>query len=214
MKQDDLIRRLGSGADSAERAARELYAAADVEQLMTDSDLTAALRACVSDETHCTAGVLLLGYDSSTASLELLHRLREQSGAESAKLNPWDPIVPLALPVDVALSRLGDAGARSRLLEQAERGSLETKLFLLGVLRDVDAPEVLQALAPTLDDERQVPGGVPSGADPARRLTDTAVDAFIRRLGLSVDFDANGARRYSAAEAGQVKRLLEGSVPR
>ena len=99
------------------------------------------------------------------------------------------------------------------LLETIEAGALNVLEFLLTVIREIDAPEVLHALKRTLDDSREITSGVPAGAKPRRRLSDLAVNAFIRRLQLDVDFELSDSRRYTAAQVGQVRRKINASIP-
>lgn len=213
MTRHDLIQGLGADADSAGRAALELFESLDATERMADAEISAAVRASVAEGNHNAAALLLLGYDTSTEAAVLLSDLRDAGAGSLTKLQPWTQVVPVTLVVDIALSRLGDGEARNRLLELIENGELATLTFLVSVLREIDTPELLQALARSLDDEREVSGGVPSGAAPARRLADDAVDAFVERLGLDVDFSLDSARRYTAAEVGDVKSRILGSIP-
>jgi len=213
MTRHDLIQGLGADADSAGRAALELFESRDAAERMADAAISAAVRASVAEGNHNAAALLLLGYDSSTEAAELLSGLRDSAAGSLTKLQPWTQLVPAALVADIALSRQGDGEARNRLLESIETGELATLTFLVSVLREIDASELLQALARSLDDEREVSGGVPSGATPARRLADDAVDAFVERLGLDVGFSLDSARRYTSAEAGEVKSRILGSIP-
>jgi hypothetical protein len=155
----------------------------------------------------------LLSYDPSKQAGELLSEIKQNPTGKLAKLRPWTAAVPIPLVVDLALSRRGDAAARLALLEMVGEGSLEVDAFLLDVLREVDEPKVLQALKKALDDEREVSGGVPSGAEPRRRLADQAVDSFVERLNLSVGFRRDSSRRYSSEEIAEVKSLIGSSIP-
>ena len=195
------------------RSALAIYESPRPEEILRDAAAAAAVRTSVAEGNRSAAAILLLGYDPSPRSAELLKDIRQTYAGKRAKLKPWSPAVPLPLVVDVALSRLGDAGARRSLLEGIEEASVEVLAFLLGVLREVDDPAVLHALSKALDDERPVAGGVPSGAEPARRLADVAVNAFIERLGLAVRFTRDPARRYARQDIEDVKRLLKGSLP-
>jgi hypothetical protein len=213
MKQDDLILRLGADPDTAARTALEIFESQDVAERMADANLRAAIRASVAGGNHSAAAILLLAYDTSEQARELLAGLRNSFGTELAKLQPWTQVVVVSLPVDVALSWLGDSEARARLFQEIEDGGLESRIFLVSVLREIGSPELLHALSRALDDQRTVSGGVPSGAEPARRLCDAAVDAFVGRLNLNVSFTLNTAGRYSAQQVDEVKRLILESIP-
>jgi len=213
MKQRELIEALAGEPDSAERAALELFESPQAEAWMGDAETAGAVRRSVSAGNHSGAAILLLGLENSPEGAALLMDLRESGRGELAKLQPWTPAVPLPLVADVALSRRGVGEARTRLLAEIENAELATLAFLLGVLEQIDAPEVLHAVSRTLDDGREVSAGVPSGAAPARRLADEAVDAFIDRLNLTVGFSRNASRRYSEEEIDQVRQAILRSVP-
>ena len=119
-----------------------------------------------------------------------------------------------ALAADVALSRLGENGARQRLLDRIGAAQAAELEFLLDVLGMIDAPEVLLALAAaTLGNEREVGGGMPSGASPARRLTDNAVEAFIARLALNTGTETAPSKRYTPEEIERVRKAVAAGLP-
>src|SRR5262249_25088357 len=110
--------------------------------------------------------------------------------------------------------RRGNLTARLEVLEEIEQNSVTTLHFLLDAIREIDDPKVLHSLGRALADERPVPGsGVPFGAEPARRLADLAVDAFVPRLQLPVSFPLKPAERYDPKEVEEVKTRLTRSLP-
>ncbi len=85
-------------------------------------------------------------------------------------------------------------------------------MFLLDILRYVDAPEVWHAISEYLTDKTEIPEGVPSGAE-RRRVCDHAVDAFVDVFGLPVSFPRNPGGQYGAKEIDETLRLFRNSVP-
>jgi hypothetical protein len=100
------------------------------------------------------------------------------------------------------------------LMDTAASGTPAEREFLLSVMREIDAPEVLHALAATLDDTTAISSGVPSGAAPQRRLCDLAVEQFVQRLNLTVDFNLNSHGRYTPEEINQVRTAIREQLPR
>jgi len=209
-----LVRLLGDADPEIQsRAAAALYdlplpgAALDAEPGAAD-----ALMAAASDRPLTAAELLLLGYVEDPRAEVVLGGV--DTGA-AVKLRPWHRPVPATLAADVALSRRGDAAARDRLLQRQPGGPTEELVFLLSVLRDVDAPPVLHHLAAlTLGDDRTIDLGVPSGASPKRRVCDLAVDAFAARLGLGLPFTLDPVGRYDEAQRQAVRDAIRGSIPR
>ncbi len=199
--------------DIRSRAAMAIYGAEPAGDVLGDARNAEALRESVKSGDHSAAAILLLGYAPGPGSVSLLRELRGEAPDLRTKLHPWSELVPVSLVATVALSRLGDGGARKALLEGLAGASAETHAFLLSVLRDVDDPSVLHALSEALADEREVGEGVPSGAEPRRRVCDLAVDAFVDRLGLQVGFPRNPAGRYGSREIEEVRRLIRTSIP-
>ncbi len=157
--------------------------------------------------------VLLLGYAPAAVAIPALQKLSAQDDTSRTKLEDWTPPVPVRVAADVALSRLGDPPARRRLLEAASQQDLAVRQFLLGVVRDIDSPEVLHALAAFLDDTRRTGTGAPSGAESQRRLCDDAVNALVQRLKLKVGFPLSEAQPYSAAQIEEVRVRLRQAIP-
>lgn len=197
-----------------ERAALALYDAPDRDARMSDPRVAAALRQSVAAGNWSAAALFLLGRDASPDSVEALREARRKGQGILTKLRPWLAAAPVEVAVDVALSRQGETEARSRLLRLVEDADATTLGFLLDSLPEIDSPEVLHALARrTLGSETGVMGGVPSGAEPARRLGDQAVDAFSARLELPVSFERQPYKRYSPDEVEEVRRLLRSRIP-
>ncbi|WP_299436502.1 HEAT repeat domain-containing protein [uncultured Rhodospira sp.] len=209
-----LVRLLGDAEPEVQsRAAAALYdlplpgAALDAEPGAAE-----ALMAAASDRPLTAAELLLLGYVEDPGAEAML---RGVDAGAAVKLRPWHRPVPATLAGDVALSRRGDAAARDRLLQRQPDGPTEELVFLLSVLRDVDAPPVLHHLAAlTLGDDRTIDLGVPSGASPKRRVCDLAVDAFTARLDLDLPFALDPAGRYDEAQRQAVRDAIRGSIPR
>lgn len=164
--------------------------------------------------TASAPAILLLGYAPPDAVTPVLQQLCGQGPDHRTKLEEWTPPVPVRLAATVVLSRLGDREARRALLEATTAQDLAVRQFLLGVVRDIDSPEVLHALAAYLDDPRLTGSGAPAGAESQRRLCDDAVNALVRRLKLKVDFPLSEAQPYLPAQIDQVRARLAEAIPR
>lgn len=200
--------------DIRARAALALYEQHDPLQLADRPELGEALRASVQQGNDAAAAILLLGYFPGESTLATLQALSERAGAAQTELANWMPVVPVMLVAAVSRSRLGDSEARQALLQTSVEGTLAEREFLLSVLREIDAPQVLHALASALDDTQEIGGGVPSGIQPQRRLCDLAVTAFVERLNLSVAFNISDQRRFTPAEIDAVRQAIVNSLPR
>ncbi len=197
------------------RAALALYERHDPVQWAERPEVGEALRASIDQGNDAAAALLLLGYFPGESSLKTLQALNERAGEAQTELATWAPVVPVHLPVAVSLSRLGDQAGRLTLLQTSAEGSLAEREFLLSVLRELDSPEVLHALAAgTLSDVSEIGGGVPSGVQPQRRLCDLAVVSFVKRLNLPVNFTVNDQRRFTPAEIDTVRQAMAASLPR
>lgn len=197
------------------RAALALYERHDPLQLAERPEVGEALQASIDQGNDAAAALLLLGYFPGESSLKTLQALNERAGEAQTELATWAPVVPVRLAAALSLSRLGDQAGRLTLLQTSTEGSLAEREFLLSVLREVDAPEVLHALAAgTLNDVSAIGGGVPSGVQPQRRLCDLAVVSFVKRLNLPVNFTVNDQRRFTPAEIDAVRQAMAGSLPR
>ncbi len=203
-----------SSQDIRARAALGLYERHDPVQLATRPELGEALRASVNQGNDAAAAILLLSYFPGKATQTALTALRERAADGQTELAAWTPVVPVRLVIEVSQSRLGDAEARLALLKTSASGTLAELEFLLSVLREIDAPELLHALAQSLNDTREISSGLPSGAEPKRRLCDLAVVALVQRLDLPVKFALSESRRFTPAEIASVRRAMVDTLPR
>lgn len=200
-------------AEVQQAAAAELYRL-DPAALAKHPAAAKALAQGVAGGNSASApAVLLLGYAPAAVATPALQKLSAQDNISRTKLEDWTPPVPVRLAADVALSRLGDHQARRALLEATTQQDLAVRQFLLGVVRDIDSPEVLHALAAFLDDTRRTGTGAPSGAESQRRLCDDAVNALVQRLKLKVGFPLSEAQPYSAAQIEEVRVRLRQAIP-
>lgn len=197
-----------------QEAAAVLYDQYHPEQFPDPASAAKALAAAVAAGNTSSASVLLLlGCLPGRDSIAALKKAQQEQADNPTKLHEWTTAVHVPLAADVALSRLGDAEGRRRLLEAAAGDDLETLRFLLAVLRDVDAPEALHAVAHALDDKRPTGSNAPAGADSPRRLCDDAVDAFVARLKLKASFPLNDAQAYSDAQIAEIRRKIREAIP-
>lgn len=202
-------------ADIRARAADALFALPDPgSALAAAPSAMEALLADAAGGAPTAAQLLLLGYAGTDKAAAVLRAIVEDGEAPPVKLYPWQRPVPAALAATIALSRLGERAARDALLQRQPPLPPEEMAFLLSVLPAIDAPSVLHHVAAlALDDEREIAGGVPSGAGPQRRLCDRAVDVFAARLDLTLPFALNPAGRYGEAERRAVRDAMTGTVP-
>lgn len=198
-------------ADQVARAADALFASGRAAEIFAEQDATEALVKAVEHGNHTAALVLLLGY--APGGIPVLQALQRQKGDEPVKLKPWSRTVPLRVAATAALSRAGDKDARLSLLENATEYDEAARVFLLDILSFIDAPEVWHQLNTYMDDETEIPEGVPSGA-PRRRVCDHAVDAFVDFFSLPVSFERKPGGRYSAQDVAETLRLFRQQVPR
>lgn len=197
-----------------EETALRLYRGGPPEKLAARPEVMTALRRSVAQGNTSAASLLLLAYDPAPEATSVLEQALRNAGQSLTKLEAWGAAVPLALAARVALARRGQATALHDLLAAIETAGVPELHFLLDVLREVDNPTTLHAVARALDDDRPVPGvGAPYGVESPRRLEDLAVDALVRRLHLPVSFPLKSAERYSPQEVAEVKTLLAGSIP-
>ena len=203
---------LGSAdADQVARAADALFASGRAAEVFAEQDAVEALVKAVEHGNRTAALVLLLGY--APGGIPVLRRLQLEKGDEPVKLKPWSRTVPLRVAATAALSRAGDKDARRSLLESATDYGEAERIFLLDILPFIDAPEVWHQLSTYMDDETEIPEGVPSGA-PRRRVCDHAVDAFVDFLSLPVSFERRPGGRYSAQDVAETLQLFRQQAPR
>jgi HEAT repeat protein len=151
--------------------------------------------------------VLLLGYARPEVAVPCLQKPAGQR--KMVKLAVSARPVPIAVPIRVALARLGEAEAVRDLRMAFEKPDLETSLFLLGVLRDIDDREALRASLRFLDDEREAPGVV---SHATRTVRDVAVEALAARFSLKPTFSLAPGRRYAAREIAEIRAAAERAI--
>ena len=200
--------------DIRARAASALYANYDPLELAKEPTLEKALGISLNKGNDAAAAILLAGYFPVEDMGKALRDLDARSLDADTELTSWSPPVPVKLAAAISLSRFGEQAARMHLMETAASGTPAEREFLLSVMREIDAPEVLHALAATLDDTTAISSGVPSGAAPQRRLCDLAVEQFVQRLNLTVDFNQNSHSRYTSEEINQVRTAIREQLPR
>ena len=210
-----LVRALGDPEREIQEAAAEgLYLHTPTADVRAIPGAETRAAASVAAGNHTAAAILLLGRFAGAESAQVLRALRAEGDGQLAKLHPWSPAVPVAVPAMVALSLRGDNAARQELLQTVRGGDPKVLEFLLSVLREIDAPEVIHALKGVLADERPTTAGVPSGGAPEVRLCDLAVTAFVRELDLDVDFETEDSEKYTPAQIDAVRRAVDASVPK
>ena len=182
--------------DVATRAAAALYRLGPAA-IEADPVVGERLREAVGKGLTAGGAILLLAHAEERApAIATLQALRDTKGDGLTEVFPSSPTVPIYLMVDVSLTRLGESAAQERLLAAIGRGDLDTDLFLLSALREIDEPRVVQTLASaTLADFRPVPGDAPSGAETGVRLADVAATRLVQRFQLPVGIDETADAR-------------------
>lgn len=194
-------------ADTRERAARRLYERCDRAILDKDPATASALGKAV-ERGSGAAAILLLGHFRDAETLRVL---RSVSSPKPVKLRLSSVPVPAPLVAAVALAHAGEPGplesaVRTRILAERE--------FLLDILGELEPGPAMRTLADNaLGDEREVMGGVPSGALPRRRLCDAAVDAFADRLKPKLSFPLAPARRYAPERLAEAREVIRQLLP-
>jgi hypothetical protein len=197
-----------SSADDREHAARMLYDRCSRTFLTMDPGSAPALRQAVASGSGAAA-ILLLGNFRDADSIRALHSV---PSSKPVKLHLWSAPVPAPLVATVALARVGEPGPLEMAVQRRSLAELE---FLLDALGEIEQGAALTTLATnTLSDEREVTGGVPSGARPRRRVCDRAVDAFTARLKPSLDFPLTPTRRYPPEQLAQARTAILQLLPR
>jgi hypothetical protein len=194
-----------ASADVRERAARALHQVGASQGMAGITNLESALHRSVEMGNSAAAALLLLGRFQDEANRQWL-KLRLAATAPMVKLHPWNTPVPQGLAAAVAGVSAGLPEARPRLLEGLR--DLAHAEFLALALPDVADPAALRSLLPLLDDTRPTRLGVPSSAQPQRRVCDLAVDGFLARLTLHPTFSPRPSGRYAEQEIAQVKALV------
>ena len=187
--------------DLRSRAASALYWKCDRADAANFAPLLCKTLALQNAE---AGAVLLLGYAKPETAVPCLQEAARQR--RMVKLAISARPVPIALPVKVALARLNQAESVRELRAAFEKPEVETSLFLLGVLRDIEDREALRASLRFLDDEREAPGAV---SHAVRAVRDVAVEALVARFSLRPAFPIEPGRRYTARELAEIRALAE-----
>jgi hypothetical protein len=148
--------------------------------------------------------VLLLGYARPEVAKPCLRTMAKRP--EMVKLEVSAQPVSISLAATVALARLGDAEAQHQLRQAFDKPTQTTALFLLGVLRDIDDHEALQAAVKLLDDDREAPGVM---SDSTRTIRDVALEALVARLSLTTSFAVEPGRLYDPQQISEVRTAAE-----
>jgi hypothetical protein len=183
-----------SSPDVRERTARAMFQC-DRSLVGSDASVGGLLRESIKQGNSAAAATLLLAYFPGDETIAVLTGFSDDSAP--VKLENWMTPVPATLAASVSLARLQYDSGKDQLLTAISRNSLEEQVFLLSVMSEIEDRDVIQSLATHLSDQREVRYGVPSGATPRRRLCDMAVDSFVNRLDLEIDFRLTSAARYN-----------------
>jgi HEAT repeat protein len=194
--------------DLRNRAAQALYDKCSGR--VQAAELEPALRRSLTLGTPAAAAYLLLGRVSDRDAISALQPFAHAT--QLVKLQPWMAPVPVSLPASVALLRAGHTAARDRVLQAVSGRSLAEAVFVLHTLDDIHDSAALNGLAALLSDQRETTDGLPSGAVPARRVADLAVDSFVNRLALKVSFPLTPSRRYTGAQLTEVREAVTASL--
>jgi HEAT repeat protein len=190
--------------DLRSRAASALYWKCDRTAAATFAPLLCRTLELGNAE---AGAALLLGYARPEAAVPCLQKAAQQR--RMVKLAVSARPVPIALPVRVALARVGQAEGVRDLRAAFEKPDVETSLFLLGVLRDIEDREALRASLRFLDDEREAPGVV---SHAVRTVRDVAVEALAARLSLKPTFPLEPGRRYTPAQTAEIRAAAEQKI--
>lgn len=196
------------------RTANALYVNYPRKLISSNQLIGTALRRSVETGNDGVSALFLLSYFPGVETEKVLKTLSKNKDSERlTKLFDWSPAVDVSLPTDVALARLEDLESRNNLLELIESAKPEELEFLLEVIEEIDSPQILQLLKIALDDTREISSGVPSHARPKRRLCDLAVNSFVKRLKLKINFKLSDSQRYSKQQISKVRALIDNSIP-
>ena len=153
--------------------------------------------------------MLLLGYAGSADAALCLREAASRK--EMVKLTLSSKPVPMSLPAQVAMARLGAPDAILALRRLFDAPDLPMTLFLLGVLRDIEDRSVLLAGVRLLNDDRQAPGVSAHGT---RHVHDVALEALVARLTLRPSFRIEPGRHYAPNEIAEIRTAAEQALTR
>lgn len=198
--------------DVSHRAAGALYR---LGPDAVDAGVARRLVTAVAGGTTAAGALLMLSYaDDAEPARAALRKVRAASGDQRTELFDDSPVVDVALVADVALTRLGDAGAETRLLDRISIGDPEELRFLVYVLREIDAWTAMQTLAEaTLSSDAPVQGAVPSGTDMGLRLADVAAAGFADRYGIPFTEGAGVVTTVTSADIKAVRDRIAAAPP-
>jgi HEAT repeat protein len=197
-----------TSADMRERAARAIYHACSAVTADMPG-LPAALRQSVRMGNASAAPLLLLGRFPDDETRAFLRGLLAAAGP-MVKLENWNPPLPQTLAAAVGAVSTGVTEG-APVLQQGLHTVSQAE-FLALVLGDIQIAGALRPLLTLLHDERPVSTGVPSGAEPRRRVCDLAMESFVHRLRLAPPFALRPPARYSKEERDQIEALARAAI--
>jgi len=182
------------------RAASALYWKCDRKQAAANGGK--ALCSAVERQIGEAGAILLLGYAAQRPAC--LDGIASKKGYVVV-LAGGGGSVPAALASRVAAARLDPADAAS-LRSDFDKPSLDTALFLLKALPDIEDRECQLLTLHFLEDHRDAPGVVSSGR---RTISDIAVESLAARFQLKTSFATKPpGSRYSQAQRDEVRTLV------
>jgi HEAT repeat protein len=203
-----------SSPEVAERAASALYDRFDPERVLANGDAAKSIIANIAKGQPAAATLLLAGYLPVESATPALEKFLERPGSDyQAALSAGASPVTARLPARLALARLGDKAAMHDVAILTERASVDEWQFLFAAIRDINAPRMLHAIKRALDDMRETSAGIPSHADPKRRVCDEAASALATRLNLKTSFPLTAVQRYTLEQLAEVRRLIDETIP-
>ena len=129
MKPDIASIFTGGDLDLQMKTALKIFDSEDINDFSNDSYLISCLRKSIKTGNRSAASILLLGYDSSEESVEILSQLKHDFGKELTKLKPWSQPIEVSLVVEVSMSKLGVGIAHKALLERISLATENTLVF-------------------------------------------------------------------------------------
>ncbi len=196
--------------DTRERSAQAVFSVVSAHGVPKTRVFAEAVLAGLDDKPSA-ATLLLAGFVPQARDA----LIRNADARHLVKLGNDGPAVSAGLAAQLSLSLLGNADARRRLESAMPTASPDHLKFCLDAMAVIDAPTLLHALADaTLSNDTPIGDGLPSGATPARRLSDHAVETFVRRLNLDGGFKIDHTRQYTEDETRAVAIQIERALPR
>lgn len=177
--------------------------------LAADPRAAAGLRRSVEARDASAAAIFLLAPFRDADTQRVLSAAGNSS--DKVKLVSWLPPVAAALPATMVSCSQSAGAACEKLARELASDELDTRVFVLEVLDEMDL-KVLRGVLPYLRDEREIADGVPSHATPRRRVCDRALDALRARLKLSLGFAERPNARYTASELAEALKAASQAV--